>query len=99
MKNKEFVGIDVSKNVLDVFILSSKFHFAVPNSPEGFAQLLEIVSSKLKEAIARVFFCFENTGRYSRLLSVFLQDGNFEFAALDALDLKRSMGLTRGKSD
>ena len=66
MKNKEFVGIDVSKNVLDVFILSAQFHFTVANSPEGFAQLLEIVSSKLKEAFSRVFFCFENTGRYSR---------------------------------
>jgi transposase len=99
MKNREFVGIDVSKNVLDVFVLSAKFYFTVANSPEGFAQLLEIVSSKLKEAFSRVFFCFENTGRYSRLLSVFLQDGGFGFAALDALDLKRSMGLTRGKSD
>ena len=99
MKNKEFVGIDVSKNVLDVFVLSAKFHFTVANSPEGFAQLLEIVSSKLHEAFSRVFFCFENTGRYSRLLSVFMQDGGFGFAALDALDLKRSMGLTRGKSD
>jgi transposase len=99
MKNKEFVGIDVSKNVLDVFILSCKFHFTVSNSPEGYAQLLEIVASKLENSLARVFFCFENTGRYSRLLSVFLQDGGFNFAALDALDLKRSMGLSRGKSD
>ena len=99
MKSKEFVGIDVSKIVLDVFILSCKFHFTVPNTAEGFARLLEIVSSKLNESFAKVFFCFENTGRYSRLLSVFLQDGGFDFAALDALDLKRSMGLTRGKSD
>jgi transposase len=75
MKNKEIVSINVSKNVLDVFILSAQFHFTVPNTPEGFAQLLEIVSSKLKDAFARVFFCFENTGRYSKLLSVFLLDG------------------------
>jgi transposase len=99
MKNKEFVGIDVSKIVLDVFILSCKFHFTVPNSPQGYAQLLQIVSDHLNDSFHRVFFCFENTGRYSRLLSVFLQDGGFNFAALDALDLKRSMGLTRGKSD
>ncbi len=29
MKNKEIVGIDVSKNVLDVYILSVKYHFSL----------------------------------------------------------------------
>ena len=42
MKNKEFIGIDVSKNVLDIFILKLKFHFVVSNDPAGFAKLLEI---------------------------------------------------------
>jgi transposase len=99
MKNKEIVGIDVSKNVLDVYILSVKFHFTVPNAPEGFACLMETVATKLKQSFANAFFCFENTGRYSRSLSIFLKDGGFNFAVLDALDLKRSLGLTRGKSD
>ena len=84
MKNKEFVGIDVSKNALDVFILSCKFHFTVSNSPEGFAQLLEIVASKHIRIPYQSLLCFENTGRYSRLLSVFLEDDGFNFAALDA---------------
>jgi transposase len=53
----------------------------------------------LQEGFSSVFFCFENIGRYSRILSVFLQDSGFGFGVLDALDLKRSLGLTRGKSD
>lgn len=99
MKNREIVGIDVSKNTLDVFILSSGYHFTVENSPEGFASLIETTRAHARHASHPPFFCFENTGRYSRLLSVFLEDARFEFVMLDALDLKRSMGLTRGKSD
>jgi len=99
MKNKEIVGIDVSKNTLDVYILSSNYHFTVKNAPEGFALLLETTSEHVRNKAHQPFFCFENTGRYSRLLSVFLEDEGIPFVLLDALDLKRSLGLTRGKSD
>jgi transposase len=99
MKNKQIVGIDVSKNVLDVYILHLKYHFTISNNPSGFARLIEVCTEKLKEDMPNVFFCFEDTGRYSKLLSVFLEDAHFIFSALNALDIKRSMGLTRGKSD
>ena len=99
MKNKEIVGIDVSKNTLDVYLLSTNYHFTVKNAPDGFACLIETINEHVKHKSHPPFFCFENTGRYSRLLSVFLEDAGFHFVLLDALDLKRSMGLTRGKSD
>jgi len=99
MKNKEIVGIDVSKKVLDIYILSEKHHFIISNDPIGFTHLIESCAGKLGDRFENVFFCFEDTGRYSKLLSVFLQDAGYHFAALNALDVKRSMGLTRGKSD
>jgi len=99
MKNKEIVGIDVSKKVLDIYILSEKYHYRVSNDPTGFFHMVEICSEKLGKRFENVFFCFEDTGRYSKLLSVFLQDARYPFAVLNALDVKRSMGLTRGKSD
>jgi len=71
----------------------------VSNNPSGFVSLIEVCTEKLKEDMPNVFFCFEDTGRYSKLLSVFLQDTCFRFSTLNALDIKRSMGLTRGKSD
>jgi transposase len=98
MKNKEFIGIDVSKNVLDIFILSLNFHFTIDNNTSGFAKLLEICFGKLKNK-EDLFFCFENTGRYSRLLSIFLYENNLPFFMVNAMDLKKSMGLKRGKSD
>ena len=98
MKNKEFIGIDVSKNVLDIFILSLNFHFTIENNPSGFAKLLEVCFGKLKNK-QDIFFCFENTGRYSRLLSIFLQENNLLFSMVNAMEIKKSMGLKRGKSD
>ncbi|MFC2138346.1 transposase [Bacteroidota bacterium] len=99
MKNKKIIGVDVSKNVLDIYILSLKMHFVVQNNPAGFANLLVTCCLKLSCKKNKLFFCFENTGRYSRLLSVFLQDSSIDFAMVNALDLKKSMGLNRGKSD
>jgi len=98
MKNKEFIGIDVSKNVLDVFILSPQFHFTIDNNPTGFAKLLEVCFGKLKNR-EDIFFCFENTGRYSRLLSIFLSENSIPFSMVNAMEIKKSMGLKRGKSD
>jgi len=99
MKNYSFIGIDVSKDVLDVFILTLKFHFIVPNSPQGFAILLETCCTKLSVAQQKLFFCFEHTGRYSRMLAVFLNQSEITFSEVPALDIKTSKGISRGKSD
>jgi transposase len=99
MKNKQIVGIDVSKSTLDTFIFKSNHLFQVTNDPAGFVRLLEEsiqISGCSKDSL---LFCFENTGCYSRALSIFLQDAGIHFYSIDALDLKRSMGLSRGKSD
>jgi transposase len=99
MKNREFIGIDVSKNVLDIFILKVKFHFVVSNDPAGFAKLLEICCIKLSCTKDNLFYCFENTGRYSRLLSIFFHESGIMYSMVPALDIKQSKGMTRGKSD
>jgi len=99
MKNKQIIGIDVSKSTLDTFVFKSNHLFQVANNPAGFVRLLEEsiqISGFSKDSL---LFCFENTGCYSRALAVFLQDAGISFYAIDALDLKRSMGISRGKSD
>jgi transposase len=99
MKNLSFIGIDVSKLVLDVFILSCEYHFKVENSPSGFAQLLEICCDKLDVSREQLYFSFEHTGRYSRLLAVFLEQSEITFSQIPALDIKASKGISRGKTD
>lgn len=99
MKNKLIVGIDVSKAVLDLFILKLEYHFNVENSPKGFAGLLEECCNKLFCKKEDLYFCFEHTGRYSRPLSVFLDQTGIMFSEVPPLDIKRSKGISRGKSD
>jgi transposase len=99
MKNLSIIGIDVSKLFLDLFILSCKYHFQVENSPAGFAQLLETCCNKLNTPKEQLYFCFENTGRYSRMLAVFLEQSEITFSQVPALDIKASKGISRGKTD
>jgi len=99
MKNNQIIGIDVSKSVLDVFILSLNYHFTTQNNPLGFAKLLEVCCSRLSSKPFDLYLCFENTGRYSRLLAVFCQENQIPFSMVNALDVKQSKGLARGKSD
>jgi transposase len=99
MKNLSIIGIDVSKLFLDVYLLSMKYHFQVDNSPAGFAQLLENCCNKLKVPMDQLYICFEHTGRYSRMLAVFLEQTGLTFSQIPALDIKASKGINRGKTD
>jgi transposase len=44
-------------------------------------------------------FVFENTGIYSSLLALVLSENSLDYAQVPALEIKRSLGITRGKSD
>jgi transposase len=100
MKKKQvFIGIDVSKATLDVFIHELKVHFIVENGPKGFAVLLERILKNANCKKEDLFFCFENTGKYSRMLSVFFHTQSIVFAMEPALKIKKSLGITRGKND
>jgi transposase len=98
-KKRIIIGIDVSKATLDAFIYNIKHGFIVVNGPKGFAEMLEIICTKANCKIADLFFCFENTGKYSRMLSVFLHTHKITFAMVSALEIKKSLGITRGKND
>lgn len=100
MKKKQtIIGIDVSKATLDIYVYSSQNHFIVGNNSRGFTELLERTIVEFKCKANELFFCFENTGCYSKMLSVFLQSQGITFAMVPALEIKKSMGITRGKND
>jgi transposase len=100
MKKKQIIiGIDVSKATLDVYIHGINCYFVVENGPKGFALLLETIIKQANCKKADLFFCFENTGKYSRMLSVFLHTQSIRFAMEPALKIKKSLGVTRGKND
>jgi len=99
MGNKIFIGIDVSKATLDVFIHNIGYHFVVTNNSKGFVRIIQTIWEKLPSDKRNVFFCFEDTGKYSLHLAVFLTSESIPFAMVSSIEIKRSMGLVRGKSD
>ena len=99
MKRKCFVGIDVSKDTLDVFVFQTRMYFTVKNCTTDFPVLLEQCCERGKSKLNDLFFCFENTGRYRRLLATLLSESGIAYSMVPALEIKRSLGLKRGKSD
>ena len=101
MKKKLIIiGIDVSKATLDCFIHGfAGTHFIVDNNSKGFVELLETVLKSRKCKKNDLLICFENTGKYSKMLSVFLHTQEIPFVMVPALEIKKSLGITRGKND
>lgn len=99
MQKKDFfIGIDVSKLTLDACVNGSKNHIRVKNTSEGFKQLQSWLKS-LQIDVNDPWFVFEYTGGYEYRLVQFLQAKGICFTRVPGLQLKKSMGMQRGKSD
>lgn len=99
MKFKEFIGIDVSKLKLDVFIYSKKIHKVFDNNQSGYEKIIQWIRSHICCDMNQVLFAFEHTGLYCLHLSLFLDEKQYAFTLLPGLELKRSRGIVRGKDD
>lgn len=99
MNFKEFIGIDVSKEHIDVFIYSSKSHARFGNKETSFKKMTKWIINNQSCAKAGILFAFEHTGLYSLPLSLYLNENQFKFTIIPGLELKRSRGISRGKAD
>ena len=95
---KDFIGIDISKKKLDVWIHSTQTHKIFENNSQGFTQMLQWVCKQLPDSSATVV-CMEHTGKYDVSLCLFLQSETRVYYKVSALRVRRSMGIKRGKSD
>lgn len=96
MQYTETLGIDVSKDTLDCKIYSTKAYLKVENNEKGYKKL---INWTIKNCVKFPLFCLENTGAYSLNLALYLSSQEFDFAMVNALEIKRSLGITRGKND
>lgn len=99
MKFKEVIGIDVGKLSNDAVIHSNQHSFVFPNTKDGYKLLLKTVLKRVHCERAEILFVFEHTGIYSYPLSVFLHENDLSFVLVPGLEIKRSMGIQRGKND
>ena len=99
MEFSTIIGVDVSKLTLDVHVLPDHQYLRTENDPVGIKKMLSWLEKTCKVSLCESLFSFEYTGLYSYQLAVQLQSRSLMFVMLPGLELKRSCGITRGKSD
>jgi transposase len=103
IKKKWFIGIDISKNFIDAAILNEKepgrfISHRFQNDLKGFENMKEwYVTHEVK--LSGTLFCMEHTGTYGLLLFAWLSQQKADFCVEPGLQIKRSQGMTRGKTD
>jgi transposase len=99
MENVPFViGCDLSKKSIDLACYATRNHLRIENSLTGYKHLINwLKQQRLKPT--EVFLIMEHTGLYSYCFEKFLHAYRISFSKVSALEIKRSSGLTRGKSD
>jgi transposase len=95
MNFKEFIGIDVSKSHIDVFLYRQSLYAKFNNDEAGFDKMIKWIGQHMNRVAKDVLFVFEHTGLYSLPLSLYLHKRQYRFTLLSGLELKRSMGIAR----
>ena len=99
MNFKEIIGIDVSKLTIDVCIHSNGLKECFDNTPKGMKAMLSWVFKKTRFTKQESVFVFEHTGLYDETLTNALVKEKLLFTKISGLEIKRSLGLVRGKDD
>lgn len=99
MKIKDTVGVDVSKQLLDIRIYSTNQHLNHQNKLKEFPAMIRNILKATPCDINELLICFEYTGVYSVKLATYLSEQGIPFVMVPGLEVKRSLGITRGKSD
>lgn len=104
MEYKFFIGIDVSKSTLDIGLLNvanagSVSHQQVSNNDMGIATMLSWLVEQEGFSIQNSLFCLEHTGMYNYPLLQFFSQHNASVWVENPMQIKKSLGLQRGKND
>lgn len=94
MQQKLIAGVDVSKHTLDICIKPTGATLQVTNDLRGFKQC-----KKALGCATNILIVMEHTGYYSLKFEKFLTARNIGFRKISALEIKRSLGVIRGKND
>ena len=97
-KSNHVIGADLSKKSIDLYCLSTKSSLRIENSEGGFRQLMFWIKQQ-KLCLSDIRLVMEHTGMYGFRFEHFLHENNIIFCKVSALEIKRSGGLLRGKSD
>ena len=99
-----FIGIDVSKSTLDIGLLDannlhSVSHQQVSNNDGGINAMFEWLQNQDGFSIEGSLFCLEHTGMYNYPVLQFFSQHNANVWVENPVQIKKSLGLQRGKND
>jgi len=98
MKLQHIIGADLSKKSIDLVCHLLITHIEIENSIAGFKNLLQWLQQQ-KVNPSETMIVMEHTGLYSFCFENFLHKHQIAFCKVNALAIKRSIGLVRGKTD
>jgi transposase len=99
MKKSYIIGVDVSKLKLDLHCYGQSNSLVVSNDNNGFKSFLRWLKKEVRKDISAVMVVMEYTGIYTYRLEQFLEHQGIAYVKRPALDIKRSVGMKRGKTD
>jgi transposase len=98
MKLQHIIGADLSKKKIDFVCHLFQTHIQIDNTLKGFKELLQWMRQQ-KINLSQTMIVMEHTGLYSYCFEDFLHQHQIAFCKVNALAIKRSIGLVRGKTD
>lgn len=95
----ETLGVDVSKLTLDAYLHVADAHQQFENCQEGFQAMIRWAKKTGPVKANELLICFEHTGIYGMQLAAYLEKKGMFYCMVPALEIKRSLGMVRGKDD
>jgi len=92
------LGVDVSKLTLDICCAERKLYLKIDNQTKGF-QRLKKWSKENDIDLKHTLVVLEHTGGYEYRFIQFCESQSIAYCRIPGLEIKRSQGMTRGKSD
>lgn len=99
MEIKEVIGIDASKSTLDCCIHDCGAEEVFDNTSQAIADMVDWSLGTSGAGKERLLFVFEHTGLYTHRLIQYLGGNDYLFHVVPGLEIKRSLGIARGKDD
>jgi transposase len=103
MQIKTFIGIDISKNTLDITVLDFQgkqlYYQHIENTPKQIKSSLSLLLKRSKIRVEEAVFCMEYTGIYNMPLINYLNSIQARIWMESGSQISKSMGLVRGKND
>ena len=103
---KYFIGIDVSKETIDVSFVESDFQrqpeylAQYPNGKKGYCSMVRDLRLALRgTSSGQWLFCCETTGAYDHQMCHWLVENGMHVWRESALQIRQSLGIRRGKND